>query len=477
MVGTGSRWCIVATAIVVLVAARAAVAAQDDSEPGTLAANWPMERVTLADGKTFRGLIQAENPLSIDFLDVVRPPGKPMYLVVRPIPRKEIEDTQRLDSAQRQQLRLRLERYKRRTLVEGRRMEDLTLVASQRDGQTLWNFEGQWFTLESTADEAMTRRLIVRLGQIFTAYRQLFPPRFADGGRVHIRVFGDAEPYRAALEELGLAIRNPAVYLADRNVILAASELNRFDAELEAIGRQHAEIRRQFDSLVAEVPERVKKLGEDLKKNNVPAGDRLRILVAEQRKWGELRKEVLRKITALDRKNAAKFNEVTAQMFTRLAHEAFHAYLESFVYPRRAYDVPRWLNEGLAKTFEAGRLEVDSLRIDAPNIVALDKLQADLRGPRPLELRELLQAGSEKFLGGHEGNLQSASRVYYYSWGLAYYLAFEQGVLDDPALDEYLSPDAARLDPVARFEALVGTPLDEFQSRWREAMLALKPGT
>ena len=44
-------------------------------------------------------------------------------------------------------------------------------------------------------------------------------------------------------------------------------------------------------------------------------------------------------------------------MFRRLAHEAFHAYLETYVYPRQAYDVPRWLNEGLAQTFEAGLLE------------------------------------------------------------------------------------------------------------------------
>ena len=68
------------------------------------------------------------------------------------------------------------------------------------------------------------------------------------------------------------------------------------------------------------------------------------------------------------------------------------------------------------------------------------------------------------------------SRAYYYSWGLAYYLAFEQGVLDSPPLDAYLSPAAAQLDPVTRFEQLVGMPLADFETRWRTAMLELSAG-
>jgi hypothetical protein len=292
---------------------------------------------------------------------------------------------------------------------------------------------------------------------------------------VHIRVFGSTEQYRSALAELGLSIQNPAVYLADRNLILAGSELNRFDAELAQVNRQHHEICKQFDGLVAGVPDRVKKLGEDLKAAGIPAGERLRIVLAEQRKWDDQRKSVLQKIAAVDRANASKFNDVTGRMFTRLAHEAFHAYLETYVFPRRVYDVPRWLNEGLAQTFEAGLLEADSLRIDAPNLVALEKLLADLRSDAPLELKELLTAGSDTFLGSHRGDGSVVSRAYYYSWGLAYYLAFDQRVFDDPAFDAYLSPAAAQLDPVKRFEQLVGMPLDEFQTRWRAAMLELSP--
>lgn len=466
---------LVGVALVVVPAAHAGQKNGAAPESTTLAgADWPMERVTLVDGKSYEGLVRSESPASIEFVEVRRPRGKPMFLVVRPIDRKSIDSWERLDAHEQQKLRQRLERYKRRTLVEGRRMEDLALAATSDDGQVLWNYRGNGFSLECTANELMTRRLVVRLEQIFAAYRQIVPPRWTGRRRVDIRVFGSIEQYTTALEELDLRINNPAVYLPDRNLILAGSEVNRFDIELAKVNRRHRKIKAQFDALVADAPARVKKLGADLKKNNVPASERLRILLAEQRKWHDQRRAVQRKIAALDRENAAKFNEVTGRMFRRLAHEAFHAYLETYVYPRRAYDVPRWLNEGLAQTFEAGLLEADSLRIDAPNLVALGKLQEDLRGDGPLELADLLTAGSETFLGVHDGDGQSVSRAYYYSWGLAYYLTFEEGVLGTAALDAYLSPAAADVDPVERFEMLVGTPLDAFQSRWRAAMLALK---
>ena len=314
-------------------AAEAATAASRAADAAVLPGDWPLERITLFDGKTYQGLVESESASSIEFTEVRRPRGKPMFLVVRPIDRKAIAHWERLPRDEQEQLRSRLMRYKNRALVEGRRMEDLAITPSRRDGRLVWNYQGSLFTVESTADEAMTRRLIVRLGQIFTAYRQLFPPRWTAGGRVHIRIFGATAEYHAALAELGLDIKNPAVFLVDKNVILAGSELNRFDAELEAVNRQHRQIKQQLDALVADMPARLKELGETLTKNGVPAGERQKIVAAEQRKWEDQRKAARKKIVVLDRKNAARFDEVAGQMFKRLAHEAFHAYLEVHVYP------------------------------------------------------------------------------------------------------------------------------------------------
>jgi hypothetical protein len=123
--------------------------------------------------------------------------------------------------------------------------------------------------------------------------------------------------------------------------------------------------------------------------------------------------------------------------------------------------------------FEAGLVEADTLRIDTPNLVALGKLQADLRGEDPLRLADLLTAGSDTFLAGHADDGRQGSRAYYYSWGLAYYLAFEQGALGAANLEAYLNPGDDGPNAVERFEKLVGMPLSQFEANWRTAMLQL----
>ena len=62
---------------------------------------WPMERVTLRDGRQYQGLIESEKDDWLDFMEIQRPPGRPMYLVLRPIQRASIVRIQRLDAADR----------------------------------------------------------------------------------------------------------------------------------------------------------------------------------------------------------------------------------------------------------------------------------------------------------------------------------------------------------------------------------------
>jgi hypothetical protein len=448
--------------------------AQAQDSPAASAADWPLERVTLTDGKQYQGLVKSASDTVVEFVEVHRPRGKPMFLLVRSIDRKLVDRIERLGPAERETLRNRLERHRQRTLIEASRMEDLKLTSTRREGQLVWNYQGAWFALASTADESMTRRAIVRLEQMFTAYRQVLPPRRASAARLEIRIFGASDQYQKALAAEGLAIKNPAVYLQDRKLILAGSNMNQFEAALAEVTREHRRIREAFDTLVDEAPSRINQLQETLKKHQIPAAERQKIVAAEGKKWEEQRRAVRRKIAALERGNAAKFEQVAGQMFRRLAHEAFHAYLETFVYPRGEYDVPRWLNEGLAQTFEAGLLEADTLRVDTPNLVALERLKSDLAGGSPLPVAELLEAGGETFLAGHADDGQMVSRAYYYSWGLAYYLAFEHGVLGSDQFEAYLKGAASDMSPVARFETLVGMPLGQFEREWRGAMLALK---
>ncbi len=462
--------------LLVLATIAVAAVAQDSAGPDTnpASAEWPLERVTLKDQRRFAGLVKSEAPAAVEFVEVHRPRGKPMFLVVRTIDRKNIEKLQRLTAEEQSTLHSRLERHMQRMRIEAAQMEDLTLESDKREGELLWRYNGPWFVVQSTASETMTRRSIVRLEQIFAAYRQLLPPRSKPTRPLVIQIFGTSQQYRRALAEHGLSIANPAVYLPAKNLILAGSDLNDFDAALAKVQRQHDRIRAELDAMMSDAPSRSKELFETLTKNGIPAAQRQKIVAAEEKQWEDRRRDTRRKIAELERDNAAKFNVVAGQMFRRLSHEAFHAYLETFVHPRETYDVPRWLNEGLAQVFEAGLLEADTLRIDNPNTVALEHLQRDLAGGQSLGLAELLNAGSESFLAGHADAGKDVARAYYYSWGLAYYLAFEQGVLGTSDLEAYLDPKQTQGDAVDKFEKLVGIPLDEFEPKWRKAMLELK---
>jgi hypothetical protein len=447
--------------------------AQTDAAGTRPSAAWKLERVILPGGKAYEGLVAAEGPAEIEFVEVHRPTGKPMHLVVRSIDRKSIETWSRLNSVDRAELGERIEGFRNRARIEARRMEDLRLTPIRRDGTVYWQYQGEWFSLESTADETMTRRSIVRIEQVFTAYRQILPPRATAHKRLQILLFGDTDRYREFLGGLGLDLENPAFFAADFNLVVAGSDLNRFVAQLAKVRREHQNQRQEYEKLLADAPDRLRELNEQLRRAGVPADERQRVAAAEQRRWKDIVAHLDQRTKAADRRNAERYQEVAGQMFHRLNHEAFHAYLENFVYPHALYDVPRWLNEGLAQTFEGGLLEADMLRLDAPSPRRLSELQRDLLAPRPLTLEELLSADANMFLSAHRGNAASASRLYLYSWGLAYYLAFEQPLLGSKKLERYVSSESAAKSDVERFEELVGTPLAEFERQWRATMLGL----
>ncbi len=183
--------------------------------------------------------------------------------------------------------------------------------------------------------------------------------------------------------------------------------------------------------------------------------------------------QLQRSIDARQRRNVALLEEQSQRLFARLYHEAFHAYLENFVYPREDYDVPRWLNEGLAEVFEAGIVEGENLRVDAPLREALTRLKTDLRAS-PLPLEQVFSADHRAFLVAHDDSGAASARHYAYAWGLAYYLCFEKHILGSAELDRYVSRESTALAPARRFERLVGEPLGKFERRWRSYMLQLK---
>lgn len=430
-----------------------------------------LETVHLKDSRVFSGLVDAERQSEIDFAEIVRQPGKPMYAVVRPIDKKAIARVNRLPEEERRVLIERLRAFRNRAQIEAGRIEDVSLTEVQRGGETWLAYDGNWFTLYSTADAQLTRRCVVRVEQIFRAYRQLLPPRTNPKQKLEMVLFDSFNEYRDDLARRKLEIENPAFFSPPLNLILAGSDLAHFAAELSRVRGQNENTRRHYESLQADFNKRLAKTADELKRNGYTRDEIADELRLRKRTWEDEHKARLAEIAEANRRNEALFDEVTRRMFVRLYHEAFHAYLENFVYPGGDSAMPRWLNEGLAQVFETAQLDGDLLRIDAPSRTALSALQADLAG-EPLPLAELLTAKQESFLATHAGG--ASQRNYLYSWGLAYYLAFHQNLLGGAALEKYLSAESAELSPIARFEQLCGQPLADFERAWRSDMRTLK---
>jgi hypothetical protein len=435
------------------------------------ASQWKLEQLEMRDGTVYAGLILAETDTEIEFAEIVRPPGKPMFAIVRPVDSDRIAKKLRLEPAEYARLLDRFDQFRNRARIEAGRMEKVELGSAERDGTVLFSYQGPWFRLESSADEEMTRRCVVRVEQIFRAYRQLLPPEVDRRSDLRLLLFGSMDEYRAYLRAAGLAIASPAFYSASENLVVAGSQLNSYARRLRQVRAQNKETRRQYQLRRDNFPQQLAAVTGQLKQRGYSEREieeeaKLRTAV-----WQREYDEAMARLDVVDLQNEAKFTEVTRDMFARLYHEAFHAYLDSYVYPGEAATMPRWMDEGIAQIFESGRLEADTLRVDAPDPDRLARLQADLSGDQPLSITEVLNADEQDFLSGHKG--QTGQRCYLYSWGLSFYLTFEMNLFNSASLEPFVVNED-RLGPAARFTRLVGMPIAKFQRRWRQYMLELR---
>jgi hypothetical protein len=441
----------------------AALLSQADDPPG----RWKLETLMLEGGKEYRGVVLDQTPEIIEFAEIVQPAGKPMHAVIRGVPRALAARLQALGEAEHQELFARFARFRHRAIIEAGRLDEVELEQGDSGGQPVRRYGGPWFTLSSTADDEQTRRCVVRIEQMFRAYRTLLPPRVRHPERLSVMLYGSLDDYRQRLRRLDLTLDNAAFYSARERTIFAGSDLNLFAQRLAQVRREHEQVRQTYIRLDTQHAEAMLSLNTDLRAAGFTESDAAAEIRQRRATWKSQMDEALAANAERQRTNERKFADVTGQMFNRLTHEAFHAYLGTFVYPHDQHHVPRWLNEGLAQVFEGGQLDGDSLRLDAPDRERLKRLKADLAG-RPMPLAQLLTAEEREFLGPHAA--ETSQRHYLYAWGLAHYLTFREGLLASPRLSEYVDASAQRTDPIARFEKLLGQPLAEFEKQWRAGL-------
>jgi hypothetical protein len=397
-------------------------------------------------------------------------------MLIHPIDRNLVARRKSLPPAERAALAARLDRVRHRAGIEAGRREAVVLTPMTTSGRTGYKYEGEWFTLESSADGEITRRCIVRIEQVFVAYRRLLPPLRSPSSNLRVRLMGTMAEYGEYTRARGLELQNLAYFSTGQNEIVAGSELARFGVEF-AKARAHIDAARRFEQEEsAKLAERLDKDRKELEAAGVSEAARRAYLVAARTRFEQDRDAQERKIRAAERRNLASFDKFAERMIGRLHHEAFHAYLENYLYPHNdlEHQAPRWLNEGLAQVFEHGTLDDDTLRIDVPNKRLLTRLREDMQGDSPLRLAELLDADQRLFLVAHPGGAPVSEKHYLYSWGLVHYLIFGPVRFDRQAFESLCT---LKLPPAHRLEQVTGMPLSEFESQWRAAVLKGTPYT
>lgn len=435
---------------------------------------WKLEELRTKDGKTFKGLVQDEREHDLDFAEIVQPVGKPMFAVLRWVRKREVLGITKLPETEHAELRKRFEQFRHRTEIEAGKMDELLIKSDEIGGQKHQLYDGPWFRVDSTTDEETTRRCVVRIEQIFRAYRMILPPKGRPQETLRVRLYGSLDEYRAELRRLKLNITNPAFYSTRERTILAGSDLDTYSRHLAEIRLDHEQARKDWEQRDSDFQKLIRDESLKLKNAGFTAAeidDEIKIRGARFRTQLAAK---FKQFEEINFRNDSKFAEVTAQMFAQLYHEAFHAWIDNFVYAKSRKNVPRWLNEGLAQIFESGELDAQEfLRLDAPSPAKLKLLQDDLRR-NPWPLAEMLNVENPPFLDGHTSDSQAADRTYAYAWGLAWYLAIHQQKLAGPALDQLVSPGSAELSPIARFEKFTGKKLPHFEQEWRRAILDVR---
>jgi hypothetical protein len=419
------------------------------------AQDWKFEVIHLKNRERFEGLIVEETKEEVRLQRIVREPGSPTRAMLISISRDEIDKIERLSEAEHKELAQRVELLDPRGDKEEAKMRSLSLQPAPWPGNGQgWAYAGKHFRLRSNAREDIVRRTIVRLEEIFQAYVEKLGARRQPAQLTEVVLYKSQAEYRSAMRA-GMNMLNPAYYDPQRNQIVAASDLEERAEEFERLRQKH-------QAMLRELEDQEKKLRKHFH-GTPPAA-----LLSQMRQSRQ-------NIFIVNNQNRDAYERLGRPLFTTLYHEAFHAYLDSFVYPASEMPVPRWLNEGLAQIFETALVETGELRVGQVDAKRLAGVQELLRKKEFPTLVELLSSEDKHFSIHHSSDALRSDRYFQASWALAYYLTFERKLLGTESLDRYLTALSRGSNALETFQDLIGQLLPEFEKRFQQYIAALKP--
>ena len=422
------------------------------------------DRLVLKDGTQLQGMLLEESPRNLEFLEINRPPGKPMFAVIHTISTSKKKSLDKITGDERQRLERLAERLRNHTQIRAAEKDSLILKRTKSailETDQAWQYEGDRFVLVSPLNEEMTRTFAVRVDQIFQAYEHWLPPRQKPSSPIQIVLFHSIDSYSAYLKKIGLLIDNPAVYVPHTNQVLIGSDLGSFLARLEVARAGQQTILGQWTEQEKKLPDDLNRLAKRLKEAGWSADAVVAEVQARREAWQRDFKKTQGQIQVIDRRNQAMLDQMMNQATQHLCHETFHAYVENYLYPQDEYEVPIWLNEGLAQLFEHAQFENGTFRIDLPPREILASLKDRLERDHGMSLQRILQTEAGSFIlfeNLHEGRLD-----YDVAWGLAWYLVFQKQLFAPGTLDRFVH---LRNKPAPSVEETFGESVSRVQAEW-----------
>ncbi|MGC3965814.1 MAG: hypothetical protein QM775_00115 [Pirellulales bacterium] len=257
-------------------------------------------------------------------------------------------------------------------------------------------------SVDGTASKELRESVGKELTRDWARFEKFLPPRLtgdANGRLLEVRLYRTLREYQQALAAQGVAVENPAVYLRDANLILLGFDGDRFDAALQA-ARQRVDKRRdELKTLNVTFSALQKSEAQCFERENTPERVRDEIQRKRQSDFQKAKAAAAAAERAAEEANRKTYGEATDRLLAAAAHELFHAYVSTRLYPPNVDRLPAWFHEGLAQLVEHGRWRDDKLLIDPPPPELLQALKPGAGKPQELpNLRELLDAEGAGFL-------------------------------------------------------------------------------
>jgi hypothetical protein len=414
------------------------------------------DHLVLHTGSEFDGLVTNDQAQQIRFQYLVRKPGVRTLVFETTFDRSEIA---RLDKASEPGRTLAKQVIAGLLAGKSREEEAAKRLPLKQTNwlsgtEPSWQYEGRYFHLHSNAREDLVRLVCVRLDEIFAAYVNTLPKRQDAAKPTRIILFHSLAEFQEWQQKHGVQFLNPAVYDQNHNEIIVGSDVERLTKELSDLNKKH-------EGELRAIEEQRQKLFKHFQ--GQPPAAQLRQL-----------QQLARGLHGINQENEVALANLQAGFFATLYHEAFHAYLDNWVYPSLTYFVPRWLGEGLAQLYENAFVEIGQLRVGRINEKRLQEIQDEVRRGRFISLREILISPPQQFFVRHTLDAFESDRQYAAAWALAHYLTFGLKLLETERFTDYVTKVPNR-DEVKAFETLTGQTVDEFVINWHNYLLRLRP--